>query len=250
MEKNLFNIRIKTKRDTESNWSTNNPVLLNGEIILVDCENGQIKLKIGDGIKNYNDLEFQNFNFLTDDIIGVQNGIVPLDSNIKIDSKFLPDNFLDMVTITSGAEINLQETIGEGPYTIEFTEEEEDSDFPATLVTYDNKNSNINANNVQEALDELKVSIEDISAKALYVTISLPKTGWSSLSQTATVNGILATEMTQMITVIPALTSQQEYYTAEVMVTAQAENSLTFTCAQTPASDLTVYVVVMGVTTA
>lgn len=85
---------------------------------------------------------------------------------------------------------------------------------------------------------------------ATYIQVALPQSGWSALSQTVTVTGIQAAEMAQMITPVPALSSQQEYYTAEVMVTAQAENSLTFTCAQTPASDLTVYVVVMGVTTA
>ena len=30
-----FNSRIKLKTDTEENWSLNNPVLLDGEIIIV-----------------------------------------------------------------------------------------------------------------------------------------------------------------------------------------------------------------------
>lgn len=88
------------------------------------------------------------------------------------------------------------------------------------------------------------------TATAKFMKITLLQSGWSSLTQTVTVEGVLADETLQQITPTPALSSQQEYYTAEVMVTAQAENSLTFTCAQTPASDLTVYVVVMGVTTA
>lgn len=120
----------------------------------------------------------------------------------------------------------------------------------ASGVTYDNGTSGMTATNVQAALDELQVSVENAAAKALYTTITLPQSGWSALSQTVTVNGIQATEMAQMITVVPSYASQQEFYTAEVIATAQAENSLTFTCAQTPASDLTVYVVVMGVTTA
>lgn len=105
-------------------------------------------------------------------------------------------------------------------------------------------------NQINNAFTDL-VSSGDVSQfGATYTEITLSQSAWSSLSQTVTVNGISATEMAQMITAIPAISSQQEYYTAEVMVTAQAENSLTFTCAQTPASDLTVYVVVMGVTTA
>lgn len=120
----------------------------------------------------------------------------------------------------------------------------------ASGVTYDSSTSGMTADNVQAALDELQVSVENAAAKALYTPVTLSKSGWSSLAQTVTVQGILADETQQQITPIPSLASQQEYYTAEVMVTAQAENSLTFTCAQTPASDLTVYVVVMGVTTA
>ena len=120
----------------------------------------------------------------------------------------------------------------------------------ASGVTYDSSTSGMTADNVQAALDELQVSVENAAAKALYTSVTLSQSGWSSLSQTVTVQGILADETQQQITPIPSLASQQEYYTAEVMVTAQAENSLTFTCAQTPASDLTVYVVVMGVTTA
>lgn len=120
----------------------------------------------------------------------------------------------------------------------------------ASGVTYNNSTSGMTATDVQGALDELQVSVENAAAKALYTTVTLSQSGWSSLSQTVTVPGIDASENAQFITVGPMLSSQQEYYTAEVMVTAQAENSLTFTCAQTPASDLTVYVVVMGVTTA
>lgn len=105
-------------------------------------------------------------------------------------------------------------------------------------------------NQINNAFDNL-VSVNDVAQfGALYTQVTLSQSAWSALSQTVTVNGIQATEMTQMITVVPSLNSQQEYYTAEVMVTAQGTNSLTFTCAQTPASDLTVYVVVMGVTTA
>lgn len=53
-----FNTRIKNKRDTNENWSNNNPILLNGEVIIVDMSNNEIRLKVGNGIDNYNSLPF------------------------------------------------------------------------------------------------------------------------------------------------------------------------------------------------
>ena len=54
--------RIKHKRDTSLNWTINNPVLLNGEIILVDTAEGRggLRAKIGDGIKTYTQLPFSD----------------------------------------------------------------------------------------------------------------------------------------------------------------------------------------------
>lgn len=58
MSKKTFNTRIKIKRDTAANWEANNPVLLNGEEILVDTNAGEVRKKIGDGTKQYNQLPF------------------------------------------------------------------------------------------------------------------------------------------------------------------------------------------------
>ena len=52
--------RIKNKRDTATNWEKNNPVLLNGEIIIVDTSSGEVRTKTGDGIKNYKQLPFDD----------------------------------------------------------------------------------------------------------------------------------------------------------------------------------------------
>ena len=47
--------RLVLKNDTEANWSTNNPVLLKGEIgIAIDVN----KIKIGDGTKQWNELTY------------------------------------------------------------------------------------------------------------------------------------------------------------------------------------------------
>ena len=53
-----FNTRVRQKRDTSANWTSNNPVLLNGEIILVDTADGELRFKVGDGTKTYTQLPF------------------------------------------------------------------------------------------------------------------------------------------------------------------------------------------------
>lgn len=57
--KNL-NSRISWKKDTAANWSTNNPVLLNGEIVVVETASGEERFKIGDGTSRFNALPFQD----------------------------------------------------------------------------------------------------------------------------------------------------------------------------------------------
>ena len=59
MSKNIH-VRIALKRDTSANWTKHNPVLLNGELILVDTAEGQLRVKIGDGIKTYTQLPFMD----------------------------------------------------------------------------------------------------------------------------------------------------------------------------------------------
>lgn len=51
-----FNARIKHKRDLEENWATNNPVLLNGEIAIIDKSDNMIGIKIGDSTQLFSDL--------------------------------------------------------------------------------------------------------------------------------------------------------------------------------------------------
>lgn len=60
MSQKTFNSRIKQKRDTSANWTTRNPVLLDGEIILVDTAEGELRMKVGDGVKSYTQLPFMD----------------------------------------------------------------------------------------------------------------------------------------------------------------------------------------------
>ena len=60
MAQKTVNTRILFKRDTSANWTNNNPVLLNGEIIAVDTTGGEVRFKVGDGTKTYTQLPFQD----------------------------------------------------------------------------------------------------------------------------------------------------------------------------------------------
>lgn len=52
--------RVQHKRDTSANWEAEDPVLLNGEIIVVDTEDGKMRTKTGDGQKKYSELPFDD----------------------------------------------------------------------------------------------------------------------------------------------------------------------------------------------
>ena len=52
--------RIKHKRDTSSNWTKNDPVLLNGEVVIVDTANGEMRTKTGNGTSKYSALPFDD----------------------------------------------------------------------------------------------------------------------------------------------------------------------------------------------
>lgn len=60
MANKIFNTRVKNKRDTEANWESKNPVLLDGEIIVVTTTSGDTRFKVGDGKKTYKQLLFQD----------------------------------------------------------------------------------------------------------------------------------------------------------------------------------------------
>lgn len=76
------------------------------------------------------------------------------------------------------------------------------------------------------------------------VSVSLPVASWSSNSQTVTVSGVTTTNT---VVVSPAPASFADYSTSVVHCSAQGTNSLTFTCSETPASALTVNVLIMNI---
>ena len=68
---NTIKTRIKLRKDTSIEWEAENPILLDGEIIVVDTN----KIKIGNGSSSYNSLPF-----VGDDCVKTINNITP-DSN-------------------------------------------------------------------------------------------------------------------------------------------------------------------------
>lgn len=65
------------------------------------------------------------------------------------------------VTVPGSGTASMSETLGSGPYTIEFTEEADPQDVSASKITYDNTESGMAATNTQEAIDELFQSVSE-----------------------------------------------------------------------------------------
>ena len=61
----------------------------------------------------------------------------------------------DAVTVPGGGTMQMGASLGNGPYTIEVTEDGEGGDLSAEYVGYSNTGSGLEATNVQEAIDEL-----------------------------------------------------------------------------------------------
>lgn len=94
--KTLNNIRTRHTRDTSANWTKYDPVLLNGEIIIVDTDAGEIRYKVGDGTKKYSELPFSDETYDTkvvhktgDETIA---GVKTFSNNIKCGSSSIGTN--------------------------------------------------------------------------------------------------------------------------------------------------------------
>lgn len=55
-----FEARVRNKRDTSANWTAADPVLLDGEEIIVYTDSGEVRKKIGDGVHRYTQLPFMD----------------------------------------------------------------------------------------------------------------------------------------------------------------------------------------------
>lgn len=75
-----FNTRVKWKRDTSANWTANNPILLDGEIIIIDTNAGETRFKIGNGISTYTQLPFQD-EYIQNSITNINNNLTSHEQN-------------------------------------------------------------------------------------------------------------------------------------------------------------------------
>lgn len=62
------------------------------------------------------------------------------------------------ITVTGSGSASMAESLGTGPYTIEFTEESDPADVSASEITYNNTESGMAATNVQDAITELSTA--------------------------------------------------------------------------------------------
>lgn len=60
MSNKTINARLSHSRDTSANWTKYDPVLLDGEIVVVDTDAGEVRYKVGDGVKKYSQLPFDD----------------------------------------------------------------------------------------------------------------------------------------------------------------------------------------------
>lgn len=116
----ILNARIKHKRDTEENWNSADPVLLNGEVIIVDIKNGDKRTKTGDGKKRYSELPF--------DKSGIPNGGSAGQALVKTEDGEAWSNVKTVAEKSSQNSVSFQITGIDGEeFTIEFTKDEEGS---------------------------------------------------------------------------------------------------------------------------
>ena len=75
-----IDVRIKNKRDTDANWTSKNPILLDGEIVIVKDSNGNSRMKIGDGVSTYTQLPYKVLDTIT---LPVYENYILTKNNIK-----------------------------------------------------------------------------------------------------------------------------------------------------------------------
>lgn len=224
MAEKTFNTRIKHKRDTHANWTTNNPVLLDGEIAVVVMENGEIRQKVGNGTSSYTALDFlyNDMIIATDDV--VETDIIPSDA-IKYSSQSLTDAQKAQARANIGAA-SASEVISN-------VQEQLDSKVPNTRTV-----------NGKALSANISLSATDIGAAAIETTTAtIAASGWSSNSATISNNLITASNT---IIIAPAPTSYVTWGECKIRAVTQTAGKITFQCDSAPTTSVTVNLVILG----
>lgn len=87
-----------------------------------------------------------------------------------------------------------------------------------------------------------RIDVQPIPDAPVSTTTTLSSASWSNNSQTVSVSGVTADNI---VFVSPAPASAADYASAGILCTAQAANSLTFTCESTPSNNISVNIVIM-----
>lgn len=118
------------------------------------------------------------------------------------------------------------------------------SDRP--IITEDNTFWWENENGVYKLIDSNGTIPKERLTNAATTPATMPEltvADWSSNTQTVTVTGVTASNI---VIVSPAPASAADYAAAGIVCTAQAADSLTFTCDTVPTNAITVNVVILG----
>ena len=84
MGNKTFNARIKNKRDTSANWVSKDPVLLDGELIIVDTASGETRFKVGDGTSKWSELNFIGGDQAKNFVVTPNEGESDIDAIIRV----------------------------------------------------------------------------------------------------------------------------------------------------------------------
>lgn len=107
--------RIQMKKDTEANWTSNNPVLLDGETVISLQSDGTVRKKTGNGTSNYNQLNYDDEYALnnTTQQINTHNSSSNPHANMGwIDADYI--NGLNLMPKTGGTFTGIVKAAGEG----------------------------------------------------------------------------------------------------------------------------------------
>ena len=103
--------------------------------------------------------------------------------------------------------------------------------------------SKVKDEDARAAIDDLAYRKQD---NLIPLTVTLTASGWSNNAQTVTATGVASD---RVVIVTPAPASIANYTSAGIYCSAQGTNTLTFTCATVPSTNITVNVLIVPITT-